>query len=98
MGLLQHPCIGITVRVDPVTGNDTACLSIQDMISDVSNSSLSETLPCRTLNRALGADEISCDSISCAQGDLDGFTDETLILLADGEHRLSCKTIVIADF
>lgn len=92
MGLLRQPCAGITVTVDPQLGNDAACLSIQDLAS---NSSLSETsIPCRTLNRALGADGVSCDSISCAQGDLDGF-DDALILLEDGDHRLTCKTFVM---
>ncbi len=91
IGLLQHPCAGITVTVDPTGGNDATCLSIQDLAFN--NDSLTETsVPCRTLNRALGADEVSCNSISCDEGALDGFTDDAVILLEDGDHTLTCKS------
>ena len=92
---LQLPCAGatLTVTVDPAGGDDLTCLSVKDLAA---NASLSGTVPCRTLNKALGAvDGVSCQSVNCTQGDLDNFTEEALILLADGEHRLKCKPCLV---
>ena len=76
----------VTVTVDPVSGNDTACLSLQQL----ANSSRPDSPPpCRTLNRALGSERLSCNlNLSCDKGVLEDFEDG-MIILADGEHRLS---------
>ncbi len=76
------------LTVDPSIDNDTACLSLQEL--SASNASSGE---CRSLNRALGAENISCSStVSCESGALN-FTDydSVLVMLADGEHRMSGK-------
>ena len=86
MGLLQHPCKGITVTVDPVLGSDTACTPIQELAG---NDSLIDSTPCRTLNGALGSEGVPCRNISCAQGAVHEFTTEAVVRLADGEHTLT---------
>lgn len=94
-----------TVIVDPTTGNDTNCFSLQELLSTASasgsglstasdsGSGLSPVIPpCRTLNRALGDEQQNCGSLSCSQGSLTGF-DGAVIRLASGEHRLTSELL-----
>ena len=78
----------ITVTVDPISGNDTACLSIQELSGSNSTDS-SDLPPCRTLNGALGTDQVSCSNLSCERGVVEDFEDGAVIRFEDGEHRLS---------
>lgn len=64
------------VYVDPVTGNDTACSSLQEL----ENSSIH--VPCKTINKALG--EIGCSS-SCENNQP---LHDSVVKLSDGVHIL----------
>lgn len=85
-----------TVTVDPTTGDDTNCFSLQELLSTASASGsdgLSPVIPpCRTLNRALGDEQQNCSTLSCSQGSLTGF-DGAVIRLASGEHRLTSELL-----
>ena len=76
------------VTVDPSNGNDSSCLSAQELLANQSLSNEPGT-PCATLNRALG--DVACGiNSSCvvpASDQLDG----VVIVLADGLHRLTGK-------
>ena len=85
----------VTVTVDPVSGDDNTCLSIQQLSDSSSNSSEPEypPVPCRTLNRALGSEQLLCSNLSCARGLVEEFQEGAVIRLADGEHRLSGELV-----
>ena len=75
----------VVVVVDEESGNDTTCLSALELIS--SNQTTS-SVPCRTLDRALGNTE------SCSRACVDGVPSEerlsgVVFRLADGNHILT---------
>lgn len=64
------------VYVDPSTGNDTACSSLQELKNS------SNQVSCKTINKALG--DIGCSS-SCEN---EQPLHDALVKLSDGEHIL----------
>lgn len=64
------------VYVNPVAGNDTACLSLQDLENN------SSQVPCKTINKALG--EVGCNS-SCENNRP---LYDSVVKLSDGVHVL----------
>lgn len=82
----------VTVVIDPFSGDDDNCQSVQDILSV---GMISNLTACRSIDRALGrrpGNLSTCSSVlSCASGDLGVVVDRVLIQLADGEHRLNGK-------
>lgn len=74
----------IVVRVDPVSGNDSSCLSAQE-VNETVNTRPDQA--CATINRALG--DVGCGgSASCAASGNDRLNGVE-VRLADGVHRLT---------
>ena len=78
----SHSQSTLVVRVDPSTGNDSLCMSAQERRSPSSIPGPDDTVPCATINRALG--DVSC--VSCANPYP---IQDTVVQLAAGVHRLS---------
>lgn len=80
-------CVLSTVRgqveiiVDPDIGDDSSCFSAQEARQ------LNESVPCATINRALG--DVACGrNSSCSTASADRLRG-VVIRLADGVHRLT---------
>lgn len=69
-------CQGQTLEVDPSRGSDSNCLSAQNLTAP------GDTVPCKTLNRALG--DVQCDVCSNSNP-----IENVVIRLADGVHQLT---------
>lgn len=83
----------IVVRVDPVSGNDSSCMSAQE-INETANTSPDQA--CATINRALG--DVGCGrNVSCAASGRDRLSGVE-IRLADGVHRLTGRLFILHQF
>ena len=74
----------MVVTVDPASGNDSSCLSAQE----VNESAPADAqTPCKTINRALG--DAGCNrNVSCVASGQDQLSG-VVIRLADGLHQLT---------
>lgn len=87
LAVVQLSATHVTITVDPTSGNDSSCWSIQEL--QAANLSF-RSMSCRTINKALGDTEnvSTCDTLQfCSLGLLDG-VDGVTIELVDGEHIL----------
>lgn len=87
-------CVGeMLIRVDPVNGNDSSCLSALDLSS--SSSGWSQDTPCATINAALYGNlsfsELRLSDCTTFPFGLDGVR----VLLSDGIHHLSERLAII---
>ena len=78
----QRETAEVVVLVDHSQGNDSSCLSAQKMIQLNDSASI----PCATINRALG--NVACGKSSCVAPSRDQLNGVE-IRLADGIHRLT---------
>ena len=75
---------GLVVSVDPILGNDIACLSAQELLLNQTSLPPSQT-PCQTVNKALG--NVRCD-VGCRPSGGETIENVT-IRLEDGIHTLT---------
>lgn len=87
LSLLTESSCQNEVYVDPLTGNDTECLSLQE----IQDGQTSTNSPCRTLNQALGNVDCRRAQFSCSDAGLEN----AIVWLLDGVHQLSdCIAII----
>ena len=87
--LLRPTSAQVVVNIDVVNGNDTQCLSAQEMLNSPSNDNSSTTVACQSIDRALG--NIQCSRNCVAATPLANVT----FRLSEGTYRLSeCVAIL----